>query len=578
MIDAQTLAQWPLVQLMQEIERLQGSLTNMDTIVLYRRWLAAAPRGDAYGAHFNIGAMYHADGDLDAAQAEYRKVLALVDLPQARYNLGLALEQAGRYHEAMDVWRPMLAAGNPMQQVAQLGMERVGGRLAQPQDETPVPAPAGDDAVIYAIGVCFNEAAILPFYLDHYIHFVGVKKVILFDGGSTDGTHEIAKRYPQVELVVRVSEKLDDRELMAIRNEEWKAYRNECDWMIVGDVDELLYHPNMRAKLAEFKRDGVTLPMVEGFEMLSKHHPEHVPGQYIWEKIQTGVPNPGYYNKNLIFDPKIDINYTLGCHHCAPTGPVKRSEGFVFKNLHYRMLSYQHIVEKSRRSAARLSDWNKQTNAGFHYRKNAEMPREEYNRHWKNAFNVVNPRPRPQLQRPVLEDIVQHMLALDEDAVIVELGAARQFGRGGDSGSTEQLAWYVHSFGGQLQVLDQDAQVRRHVAHCLGERALMGKHVSTGAMAAGDTLPARIDVLMCNDADFYGDAADRAAVQRRALESFQHVEANLSPEAVVVLDGCEGSAFGGKHQLVAQHLQTRGYGCQRNGYTAVFSKSTLKQN
>ena len=576
MIDSQILAQWPLIQLMQEIERRQDALSSLDTIAMYRKWLAAGPRPDAYGAHFNIGALHHAEGNFEAAVAEYRTVLSMVELPQARYNLGLALEQLGRYHDALDAWGPMLAPENPMQAVAQAGTDRVNSRLSHPQDETPVAAPPDDPAVIYVIGVCFNEAAILPFYLDHYIHFVGARKVILFDGGSTDGTHEIARRYPQVELVVRVSDKLDDRELMAIRNEEWKAYRNECDWMIVGDVDELLYHPNLRAKLAEFKRDGVTLPMVEGFEMLSKHHPQHVPGHYIWESIQTGVPNPGYYNKNLIFDPKIDINYTLGCHHCTPTGPVKRSEGFVFKNLHYRLLSYQHIVEKSRRSAARLSEWNKQTNAGFHYRKNAEMSRADYNRHYLGSFNVVNPRPRPQVLRPVLEEVVQHMLALDEDATIVELGAARSFGRGGDSGSTEQMAWYVHSFGGRLQVLDNDAQVRRHVAYSLEQRALMGKAVSAGGL--GDPLPAHIDVLMCNDADYYGDAGDRAAIQRRALESFQHVEANLSPDAVIVLDGCEGGNFGGKHQLVAQHLLSRGFAVQRGGYTAVFSKSTLKHN
>jgi hypothetical protein len=378
--------------------------------------------------------------------------------------------------------------------------------------------------------------------------------------------------------VVRVSEKLDDRELMAIRNEEWKAYRNDCDWMVVCDVDEFVYHPNLRAKLAEFKRDGVTLPMIEGFEMLSKHHPHQQPGHYIWETIQTGVPNPGYYNKNLIFDPVIDINYTLGCHHCLPTGPVKRSEGFVFKNLHYRMLSYQHIVEKSRRSAARLSDWNKQTNAGFHYRKNAEMPRTEYNAMFKNGFNVVRVRPRPVLQRAVLEDIVQHMMALDEDASIVELGAARNFGRGGDSGSTEQLAWYVHNFGGRLQVHESDAQVRRHVAFCLAQRALLGANVAVVEGGPGASLPDRIDVLMCNDADYLGDASDRAIVQRRALESFLGIESALSADAVVVLDGCEGSEFGGKHQLLARHLLAHGFTVQRSGYTAVLSKSTLKKN
>ncbi|WP_296943242.1 glycosyltransferase family 2 protein [uncultured Massilia sp.] len=605
MIDANTLAQWSVIRAMQEIEA-HPEWDAQQQAKLYLDWLAAGPHGDAYAAHYNLGALYQNGGRLAEAEEQYRAALRLVDLPAARFNLGLLMEQGGRPYEALGEWQALLpaAAQSPGTAPDQLGLQAlsasigVARRLGQParlqgllelslalQPEQPQvgeelaalrgagPVPGADDAVIYVLAVCFNEAKILPFFLDHYIKFLGAKKVILHDGGSTDGTAEIAARYPEVELIVKVSEKLDDRELMAIRNEAWKTYRDECDWMIVGDVDEFLYHPRMRDKLAEFKRDGVTLPMVEGFEMRSKEYPRYQPGRYLFELVHTGLANPQYSNKNLIFDPKIDINYSLGCHNCNPTGPVKRSSTFVFKNLHYSMLSHEIIVEKSRRSAARLSDWNKETNAGFHYQLNAAMPRADYNRWFAGASDVVAPRQRPALQRPVFDAVLQHLFMLDENAVVVELGAAPGFGRGGDSGSTELLAWYVHGYAGSFTSVEADPLLRRHVAHSLAGRGL-GLNVAVAA--PGDALPAGIDLLVVNSVDYLGDDADRARCRQAALEAFQAVEPQLADEAVVVLDGIEDGDAAGKFAQLVPYLKAQGYVARNGGYAVAFSKQPLK--
>ncbi|MES2264494.1 MAG: glycosyltransferase family 2 protein [Pseudomonadota bacterium] len=603
--DASTLAGWNILRLMQEVEIQGQRWTARDHIALYRLWLAGPGHPDAYAGHFNLGALYQQQGLSALAEAEYRAVLQLNDLGEARYNLGLLMEQDGRLYEAMAEWRTLVPArDNPSPAAINLqalnALIRVARRTGQhgilrdylahslallPQQPElaselqQIDAGAldanGDPGVICVVAVCFNEGAILPFFLDHYINFVGASKIVLHDGGSTDDTAQIAARYPQVELVVKTSEKLDDRELMAIRNEEWKKYRNECDWMVVCDVDEFIYHPQLRAKLAEFKRDGITLPMVEGFEMLSKQHPQHVPGRFIWQDIQAGNPNPAYYNKNLIFDPVIDINYTLGCHHCEPTGPVKRSDSFIFKNLHYRMLSHRHIVEKSRRAAARLSDWNKQTNAGFHYRINAEMQRADYNKMFVGASNVVEPRARPALQRAAFETVLQYLLALDDNAVVVEQSCMRGFGHGNDSGSTELLAWYAHSFGGALLCVEPDPLALRNARHVLAERGL-GRHVELAATLP--ELPPRIDLLLFNATDYLGDASDRAACERAALAAYEAYEARLGPQALVVLDGIEGADFRGKYRLLAPHLLSRGYQLLRPGYTAIFSKAVPLSN
>ena len=594
----------PVLRLMQLIEAHKDQLQPAQILALYHDWLRSADPREAYVGHYNLGALYQGAGRPREAAAQYRRALLQRELPEARYNLGLALEQQGRLHEAMAEWRRLDVDGAPLRPMALSSLIRAARRCGletrmqrhmkdslslnadQPQlaqelqqleerrraAQAPRPAAAGgaDDPVIHVVAVCFNEAVILPFFLDHYIHFVGASRIWLHDGGSTDGTAEIAARYPQVELVVKKSEKLDDRELMAIRNEEWKKHREGCDWMIVCDVDEFLYHPRLREKLAEFKREGITLPMVEGFEMLSKRQPVQRPGHFLWEDVQTGFPVPRYYNKNLIFDPAIEINYLLGCHSCDPKGPVKRTETFVFKNLHYRMLSHQHIVEKSRRAAARLSDWNKQTNAGFHYRHHAEMSSADYNKQFLPAYNVVEPRERPVLQREAFELLQPQMLMQPDYLRIVELGTARGFGTGADSGSTEFFAWYVHSFGGWLDSVDAEPRAARHAQRELRARGLLG-----GRVCFAGTVPAEgpIDLLFIGAADHLGDDEDLFQDARRTLSDFTALEPRLAAGALVVLDGVQDeSDFAGRHRLLAPYLIGRGYQIQQQGYTLVFAK------
>ncbi len=604
MSDANTLATWNVIRAMQEIEaHPEWSVEQQAN--LYLDWLAAGPHGDAYAAHYNLGALYQNAGQRDKAQEHYRAVLRLVDLPAARFNLGLLMEQDGRSHEALDEWQSLLPAPDAVPDqtgwqalAASIAVARRLGRqtqlarllalslalqpeqpqvraeLAELSGDAVAPDRAGaDDAVIYVVSVCFNEARILPFFLDYYIKFVGAKKVFLHDGGSNDGTAEIAARYPEVELIVNATDKVDDRELMAIRNEAWKRYRNECDWVIVADTDEFLYHPQLRAKLAECKRDGVTLPMVEGFDMRAKAYPRHDSGRYLQDLVHTGKPSPQYCNKNLIFDPSIDINYVMGCHTCMPTGPVTRSATFVFKNLHYSMLSHETMVEKSNRTNARLSDFNKQVNAGFHYQLNAAMSRAEYNRWFVDAIDAVTARPRPAVQRPVFEQVLQHLTMLDENAVIVELGVAPGFGRGGDSGSTELLAWYAHSYDGRLTSIEDNALLRRHAAYSLRARGL---DLNATMAAPGDPLPARIDLLVANSVDYLGDADDRARCSQAALDAFRAVEPQLAADAVVVLDGIEDGDAAGKFAHLVPYLRAQGYAARNGGYAVAFSKLPLK--
>ena len=241
---------------------------------------------------------------------------------------------------------------------------------------------------IYLYACCFNEAAILPFFLDYYSNFVGVEKFFIFDGGSSDGSLDILHQY-NVEIISEKHEQLNDLTLMNFRNNYYKNYRNDCDWTIVCDLDEFLWHPNLKQRLRLMSAEGVTIPRIEGYSMISLDLPDYEKGLYLPNQVRKGIPDPHSCNKNIIFKPQLDINYAIGCHQCEPTGNVVFSTEYEFKNLHYQNLSFLHTIRKSESQYNRLSDWNRNVKAGVHYDYLRRQKLTKYLDKWNLAKEVI---------------------------------------------------------------------------------------------------------------------------------------------------------------------------------------------
>ena len=251
---------------------------------------------------------------------------------------------------------------------------------------------------IYVVSPCCNEEKILPFYLDYYTNFIKADKIILYDGGSTDNTPNIVKEYPNVEFIIEDKGKMDERNLRDIRNEGWKKYRNEYDWVIVCDMDEFIYHPNLKKLLEKYDNEGVTIPKVDGFDMISKDFPDFKKGKYLPSFIQDGIYLPEWLNKSAVFKPKnVDINYNFGTHNCIPTGEVKYSESTEIKLLQYKWLSHEYVTDKSLKASQRLSDWNLETGMASHYKGYAKINKNEFDEKFNSSIKVLDNFPEKNL-------------------------------------------------------------------------------------------------------------------------------------------------------------------------------------
>ncbi len=234
----------------------------------------------------------------------------------------------------------------------------------------------------------WNEACILPFYLRHYSQFA--EKMVFYDHGSTDNSREIIRSFPNTEIR-EIKGRFTEEMKRDNFNNCYKEERGKSDFVIVGDVDEFLYHEDMRFHLELAKKHESTMFYVKGFQMVSDFMPEHRYHGDLLTLITDGVPSVPY-SKNIIFHPEIEINFGNGHHEChpkarfypmeneaTPHNSIIRFSPFVFKLLHFKFLGLDYTRQ---RHAELIPCGMKQPGV-------VEEAEREYERLWRERRRVI---------------------------------------------------------------------------------------------------------------------------------------------------------------------------------------------
>ena len=218
--------------------------------------------------------------------------------------------------------------------------------------------------IIHSFLMNYNGEKLLPFVLKHYGAFCD--QITIFDNHSTDRSKEIISSFPNTKIIgydpdgeghERNFGQLNDVRIRDIKNECWKASAGRCDWVVVADLDELLYAPDLKGRLAQLEAEGKTIIKPVGYNMISETFPR--PGN-ITDQVKCGVRCEAY-SKQIIFDPTAieEINYAVGAHTCEPQGLVRiyKSDGDI-KVLHYKFLSMNYYLEKCEEMAKNMNAEN----------------------------------------------------------------------------------------------------------------------------------------------------------------------------------------------------------------------------
>ena len=273
---------------------------------------------------------------------------------------------------------------------------------------------------IWSYAVAWNEEKMLNFYLKHYSQFCD--KMIFFDNESDDNSHEIINSYPNTEIrSYTTGGKFDDGVHMELKHSAIEDARGNCDYAIIGDCDEFIYHPDLIEFLkSHLKKTAIFYPA--GFDMVSNYYPNEY--LQIYDSIKTGVPNP-WYSKPTLINPNMlnELKWHIGQHEISlessyygeiyhlipesvrPEGGYKENRWgrwqiqhdllHIFnkeplKLLHYKFIGAGYVTDRHSQYIKRNSKFNIDNNTGHHYveTNTLESAQEEINKMLNKADNL----------------------------------------------------------------------------------------------------------------------------------------------------------------------------------------------
>lgn len=234
----------------------------------------------------------------------------------------------------------------------------------------------------------YNEEEILPYFLKHYSTMVD--KIVVYDNKSTDNSIQILKDWKDCEIELReydTNDQLDELSLLDLKNNCWKD--DKSDYIIVCDVDELLYHTNFKEFIK--KNSMVDYFTPSGYHMIGDEIPTDYTKQ-IYDIIQYGTEDVNY-GKNILFKRSnvLETYYAPGAHLSSfkGTGRLINCTTDQLKLLHYKWLSPDYVIKKYLHYQERRSEHSKEMGWGIHYELTPDQIVEKYNELKNNSFLII---------------------------------------------------------------------------------------------------------------------------------------------------------------------------------------------
>ena len=146
----------------------------------------------------------------------------------------------------------------------------------------------------------------IPYVMPYYER-MKIDKLIVYDNYSTDNTVAMLQSYPFVEVRKFQSDGMNEQIHINIKNEVWKAYKNDYDWCICSDFDEVIYcQTDFKDMLAKKMADGKTVFRQTMLNLYGYNAPsyntlvhEEIVNGCLWKDFDTNI---NWGMKTLLFN------------------------------------------------------------------------------------------------------------------------------------------------------------------------------------------------------------------------------------------------------------------------------------
>ena len=139
----------------------------------------------------------------------------------------------------------------------------------------------------------------LPYFFRHYDEFVD--EYFIYDNGSTDESLGMLQAHPRVHLEhFRVEGNSVVEEQRRLGDLIWQRSRGQADWVIITDIDEHIYRPDLVGYLTQCREQGITAIKSFGYEMVADEFPAS--SEKLINLVTRGCRSAGL-NRMCIFNP-----------------------------------------------------------------------------------------------------------------------------------------------------------------------------------------------------------------------------------------------------------------------------------
>ena len=187
--------------------------------------------------------------------------------------------------------------------------------------------------------------------------------------------------------MINPEKEFNDRLNRDIKNNVWKHSRGKCDFCIVSDFDEVLWHPDIVGELNRLKNIECSVARMRSLCTICRDGDiADFNGGLLHEHSKIRFYRDTNYDKRILIDPNAisETNYCEGSHEACMQGVGRECDSDI-RIFHINNLGESYINSKNKVINPRRCELNRRMLWSVHFERTPEKVHEDFERLWAKS-------------------------------------------------------------------------------------------------------------------------------------------------------------------------------------------------